>query len=152
MAFRGMCARKLTLKIGKMPSTNQNPGRPGVVGVLRQMHPLWWPPIDACLLQRRAMKMSDQIYPFDIFSLIFKRLGAIWKADFSTPSFEALRGNVVGQGWAHSIARPWVPIGSPLTHMVYLWPFGCNFKGWLLGANPIVVFGWLQMLLSVYSA
>ena len=25
-----------------------------------------------------------------------------------------------GREWAHSIARQWVPIGSPLTHMVYL--------------------------------
>ena len=28
-----------------------------------------------------------------------------------------------GQGWAHSVARPWVPITSSLTHMVYLVPF-----------------------------
>ena len=28
-----------------------------------------------------------------------------------------------GRGWAHSIAHLWVPISSPLTHMVYLLPF-----------------------------
>ena len=27
------------------------------------------------------------------------------------------------RGWAHSIARPWVPTSSPLTHMVYHLPF-----------------------------
>ena len=32
-------------------SINQNPWRPSVVGVPRQMPPLWWPPIDACPLQ-----------------------------------------------------------------------------------------------------
>ena len=29
----------------------------------------------------------------------------------------------VDRGWAHSIAHPWVPISSPLTHIVYLVPF-----------------------------
>ena len=38
---------------------------------------------------------------------------------FATPPFD-VRGS---RGWAHSMARPWVPISSLLTHMVYLLPF-----------------------------
>ena len=36
----------------------QNPWRPGVAGVSRQMSPLWWSPIDACPLQRGAKMTS----------------------------------------------------------------------------------------------
>ena len=49
-------------------------------------------------------------------------MAAISKGDFSIPRFGGLGGRT-GSGWANSIARPWVPIGSPLTHMVYLLPF-----------------------------
>ena len=35
---------------------------------------------------------------------------------FATARF-AVRG---GRGWPHSIAQPWAPISSPMTHMVYL--------------------------------
>ena len=38
---------------------------------------------------------------------------------FATPPFGVRRS----LGWAHSIARPWVPICPLLTHMVYLLPF-----------------------------
>ena len=34
-----------------------------------------------------------------------------------------------GRGWAHSIARPWVPISSPLTHLSLI---------------VFELFGWLQ--------
>ena len=34
-----------------------------------------------------------------------------------------------GRGWAHSVAHPWVPIISPLTHMVYLIPFFSHLAG-----------------------
>ena len=37
----------------------------------------------------------------------------------------------MGPGWAYSIARPWVPISSPLTHMVYL----LLFVGYLAGSK-----------------
>ena len=39
-------------------------------------------------------------------------------------SFRAMAKSVFGgvEGWAYSIARPWVLISSPLTHMVYLSP------------------------------
>ena len=40
-----------------------------------------------------------------------------------TPSpFVGLR-DMMGQGWAHLIARPWVSISYLLTHIVYLLPF-----------------------------
>ena len=41
-----------------LQSINQNPWPSGFVGALRQMSLLWWPPIDACLLQRGAMMTS----------------------------------------------------------------------------------------------
>ena len=47
--------------------------------------------------------------------LQFQR-GAFW-----LPSLRVRR--TWGSGWAHSIARPWVPISFPLTHMIYLVPF-----------------------------
>ena len=31
-------------------------------------------------------------------------------------------GYVMSRGWTHSEAGPWVPISSPLTHIVYLLP------------------------------
>ena len=34
-----------------------------------------------------------------------------------------------GSGWTHSEARLWVPISSPLTHMVYLFPFSSCLTG-----------------------
>ena len=37
---------------------------------------------------------------------------------FLLPVWE-VRGNVGGRVWAHSIARPWVPISSPSTHTVW---------------------------------
>ena len=55
-------------------------------------------------------------------------LVAISKGDFSTPKFGGLWGHG-GQGRVHSIARPWVPIGSPLPHMVYLLPFTSYLAG-----------------------
>ena len=36
-------------------------------------------------------------------------------------------------GWANSVASPWVPISSPLTHMVHLLPF----VGYLAGSNSV---------------
>ena len=34
-----------------------------------------------------------------------------------------------GRGWARSIARPWVPFSSPLTHCVYLLPCFSDLAG-----------------------
>ena len=34
-----------------------------------------------------------------------------------------------GLGWAHSVARPCIPIGSPLIHMIYLLPFSSYLAG-----------------------
>ena len=42
------------------------------------------------------------------------------------PQFGGLGG--VG-GWAHSVARPLVPISPPLTYVVYLVPFWSYFAG-----------------------
>ena len=39
------------------------------------------------------------------------------------PIFGWLGGTCGGREWANLIARPWVPISSPLTCMVYLLPF-----------------------------
>ena len=39
------------------------------------------------------------------------------------PPVWRIRGERGGWGWAHSVAHPWVPISSPLTHTVYLLPF-----------------------------
>ena len=36
---------------------------------------------------------------------------------------------VWGRGWFPSIARLWVPISSPLTHMAYLLPFSSDLAG-----------------------
>ena len=52
-----------------------------------------------------------------ILSSTSNRLAETWKEDFSTPGL-----GVRGREWAHSIVRPWVPISSPLTHLVYLLP------------------------------
>ena len=49
--------------------------------------------------------------PHMMCSICFRR--------FATPRFGVRRG----RGWAHSIARLWIPISFLLTHMVYLLPF-----------------------------
>ena len=38
-------------------------------------------------------------------------------------------GYVWGREWANSIASPWVPISSLITHMVYLLPFSHYWNG-----------------------
>ena len=79
-------------------------------------------------------------YPTGVFLLapywhiqsISNHLATISKADVLTSKFGDLWGTITflegygghgGRGWAHSIARTWVPVSSPLTHMVYLLPF-----------------------------
>ena len=54
-------------------------------------------------------------------------LAAISKEGVLTPGL-GVRGTW-GSGWAHSIARPWVPISAPLTHRVYLVPFVSYLAG-----------------------
>ena len=48
--------------------------------------------------------------------LKFER-GTFW------PLVMGVKWNVEGRGWDKSIAHPWVPISSRVTHMVYLLPF-----------------------------
>ena len=54
-------------------------------------------------------------------SICGRQLGCNFEGGFSTPGLGL--GGCGGRGWAHSIARPWIPIISLLTHMVYLLPF-----------------------------
>ena len=42
-------------------------------------------------------------------------MAAISTGDLSTTRFREF-GGTWGRGWAHSIARPWIAISSPLTH------------------------------------
>ena len=57
-------------------------------------------------------------------------LAAITKGDFSTPGLGSWGlGCSWGRRWAYSIARPWVPISSRLTRMVYLLPFSSYLAG-----------------------
>ena len=60
---------------------------------------------------------------------ISNRLAAISKGDFSASRFGGL-GRRGDRGWTHSIARTWIPIGSPLTcGLVYLLPFSSYSAG-----------------------
>ena len=70
------------------------------------------------LFHNQPMPMYPKMCSIDIF-LNLQPVGWNLKGDFSTPRFGGLRS----QGWTHSIAHPWVPINSPLTHVVYLLPF-----------------------------
>ena len=60
-------------------------------------------------------------------------LDAISKVFFTPPppppTRFGVRGDVGVRGWAHSIARPWVPISSLLTHIVYLLPSLSHLAG-----------------------
>ena len=41
-------------------------------------------------------------------------------------------------GWTHSIARPWVPISFPLTHIFYLLPFLSYLAGFkIVSTRPV---------------
>ena len=57
-------------------------------------------------------KMPYQTHSIDILSTS-NRLAAIRKGNFSTTQLRGI-GDMLGQGWAHSIARPCVPISSLL--------------------------------------
>ena len=46
-------------------------------------------------------------------------------------SWFVIRG---GHGWAHLVAGPWVPISSPLAHMVYL----VTFLSYLVGSKGVL--------------
>ena len=52
---------------------------------------------------------------------------------FVTPTYYPSVWGTWGQGWAHSVARPWVHISSPLTHMVYL----LTFFSYLTGSKSV---------------
>ena len=56
--------------------------------------------------------MCSQMYTADIFGDL-QPVGWNWMGDFSTPWFGGL-----GKRKAHSIARPWVSITFPLTHVI----------------------------------
>ena len=68
-----------------------------------------------------------QACSIDIF-VMSNRLTAILNGDFLTPSLRDM-GEREGQGQAHSIARPQVPISSSMTHMVYLILFLSDLAG-----------------------
>ena len=63
----------------------------------------------------------------------FRRSSTFWlkveRFFFNSPVWGVRRA--LGWGKANSTARPWVPISSPLTHMVHLLPFW----GYLAGAT-----------------
>ena len=65
-----------------------------------------------------------------IFSSNFNRLTAIWMGHFSTHRFGELKGHG-SLGWAHSIARQWVPISS-------------IFYTYSLSVTIFELFSWLQ--------
>ena len=61
----------------------------------------------------------------------FRQIRTVWlrfERDTFLPPLWGL-GETWGSGWAYSIARPWVPISSTLTHMVYLLPFSSYIAG-----------------------
>ena len=82
---------------------------------------LWRKPYD-CSLHHFATSQCILKCALLTFLSTTNWLAEIWKGDFSTSRFGRLVGRG-GQGWAHPRARPWVPISSSLTHMVYLLPF-----------------------------
>ena len=59
--------------------------------------------------------------------------GCKWKEElFPAIDFRGLGGRE-GREWAHSIARMWVPISSPLTHMDYI----LRFLRYLVGSKSV---------------
>ena len=69
--------------------------------------------------------------PHMMSSICGRRLGSNFEGGLFDPSVLGVREDVGGWRWAYSMARPWVPIGSRLTHqnMVYLLPFSSYLAG-----------------------